>query len=1098
MASRPFRIVESASAVARLEAAADFLRAFPPSQPVTIVAATRGAADELARRIAVERGATVGLARFSLTQLAARVAAAQLAGRGIAPATALGGEAVAARVTFDAVAAGSLTYFKAVAATPGFPRALAQTIADLRAAGVAPADVGDAGEAGPDLARLLGEGAREHSESSTADRARLLDTATAAVGETPDLRAPLLLLDLALETPCEASFAAALAGRATHVCATLPAHDTDARAALEAAGGVVEEAVEKAPGAAAGPDAPVLTRLRTFLFADEAPAPREVDLSLQFFSAPGEGRESIEIARRILEEAARGVPFDEMAILLRAPHHYHGLLEHALERAGVPAWFDRGTRRPHPAGRAFLALLACAAEGLSARRFSEYLSLGQLPAPGAGQTTWSPSLDEVFAGSAFAAEQGLDADEESVETEEEEQGAAVAGTLRTPRRWERLLVEASVIGGGAERWSRRLGGLEAELTRRLAEARREGADAPRAEGIARDRARLAHLRTFALPLIGELAAWPAAARWGEWLDSLATLAPRVLRTPAYVLRILADLRPMASVGPVSLDEVRGVLSGRLRLVDAEPPARRYGRVFVGSPAQARGRAFRVVFIPGLAERMFPQKPRQDPLLVDAARSRLDRRLGTRADQGRRERLLLHLAVGAAVERLYVSYPRLEIAEGRARVPSFYALDVLRGATGRIPDHEALAAAAAASGDPSLAWPAPPDPARAIDDQEHDLAVLRGLLDAGDPASVRGHAQYILKQNAALKRSVTHRWARAEKRWTQYDGVTRSAEPIREALAAERLGARPYSVSALQRFAACPYQFLLGAIYRLQPVEPPQPLQRLDPLTKGSLVHAVQAAFFRALQQRGALPVTPATLDDALATLETSIVKVAAEYEEQLVPAIPRVWRDELTAIARDLRGWVRETAAADTTWTPRYFELAFGLPVGAGDDAGRDPYSVPEPVTIDGRFILRGSIDLVEENIAGDSLRVTDHKTGKDRHRDSLVIEGGAVLQPVLYATALEQVLGKPVHESRLSFCTSAGGYKVRLVTMTPDARRAGIEALEIVDRAIERGTLAAAPREGACTWCDFRPVCGPNEEERVRRKPKEWLADLIELRSRP
>ena len=49
---------------------------------------------------------------------------------------------------------------------------------------------------------------------------------------------------------------------------------------------------------------------------------------------------------------------------------------------GVPAWFDRGTRRPHPAGRAFLALLACAAEGLSASRFAEYLSLGQLPEPG--------------------------------------------------------------------------------------------------------------------------------------------------------------------------------------------------------------------------------------------------------------------------------------------------------------------------------------------------------------------------------------------------------------------------------------------------------------------------------------------------------------------------------------------------------------------------------------------------------------------------------------------------------------------------------------------------------------------------------------------
>ena len=47
---------------------------------------------------------------------------------------------------------------------------------------------------------------------------------------------------------------------------------------------------------------------------------------------------------------ARGVRFDEMAILVRSPQSYLGLLEHALRRADVPAWFDRGTRRPHPTG----------------------------------------------------------------------------------------------------------------------------------------------------------------------------------------------------------------------------------------------------------------------------------------------------------------------------------------------------------------------------------------------------------------------------------------------------------------------------------------------------------------------------------------------------------------------------------------------------------------------------------------------------------------------------------------------------------------------------------------------------------------------------
>src|SRR5206468_4666537 len=85
------------------------------------------------------------------------------------------------------------------------------------------------------------------------------------------------------------------------------------------------------------------------------------------------------VAPAILKEARRGVRFDEMAIFVRSPHSYFGLLEHALRRASVPAWFDRGTRRPHPAGRAFLALVACAAEHLSAARFAEYLSLGQVP-----------------------------------------------------------------------------------------------------------------------------------------------------------------------------------------------------------------------------------------------------------------------------------------------------------------------------------------------------------------------------------------------------------------------------------------------------------------------------------------------------------------------------------------------------------------------------------------------------------------------------------------------------------------------------------------------------------------------------------------------
>jgi CRISPR/Cas system-associated exonuclease Cas4 (RecB family) len=1103
MRLRPFSIVESSSAAVRLDRAARFLERFPPYQPITIVAATRGAADDLARRVA-SRGATIGVSRFSLTQLAARIAAAGLAGEGIAPSTSLGVEAVASRVAFDAAEDGTLDYFGLVARSPGFPKALARTLTDVRLAGITAATLTGAGRAGHDLAALVARAESGLTDASTADRAALLAAAAAGVAGAAFLRAPLLLLDLSVENAMEEAFVAALTAVATDILAIVPARDLSARQALERCGGAVE--------VSDGPRQSDLDHLRACLFSEDAPPPRALDGSLEFFSAPGEGRECVEIARRILREARRGVSFDEMAVFVQSPEHYHGLLEHAFERARIRGWFDRGTRRPHPAGRAFLALLACAAEGLSASRFAEYLSLGQLPDPGDQPRNWIASDDEVFGAAASDSAEpesdGMDGASADTTPADDEDSGMLAGSLRTPRRWERMLVEAAVVGGDPARWQRRLGGFGEELRARRLEIEREDPASPRLTAIDDDLRRLAHLGAFAVPIITEMAGWPALAPWGDWLDRLDDLAPRTLRAPAYVRRVVADLRPMASVGPVSVDEVRLVLSERLRSLDSQPPSRRYGRVFVGSPAQARGRSFRVVFVPGLAERMFPRKSSQDPLLLDEAREAIDparhsrdvataagpHRLITRPERSRRERVLLHLAVGAAAERLYVSYPRLDVAEGRARVPSFYALDVLRGATGVIPDWPSLERQAAERGDPTLAWPAPAQPEDAIDDQEHDLAVLRTLLEARDPATVRGRAQYLLRLNESLRRSVTERWGRGLPRWSQLDGLTRVTDATRAALESQRLQRRPYSISALQKFSACPYQFLLSAVYRLEPAERPEPLQRLDPLTRGSIVHRIQAVTFRALDERGALPVTAASLEAAVAVLEESIVAVADEYREKLAPAIDRVWHEEIASIARDLRGWLRRTAEEDGAWIPRYFELSFGLPLSSD----RDRRSRREEVLIDGRFRLRGAVDLVEEHRDTGVLRVTDHKTGKDRTTDDLIIGGGATLQPVLYSAAIEQVTGKPVAETRLFFCTTAGGYRVRPVPLLPTARRAGVEALEIIDRAIELGFLAAAPNERACAWCDFRPVCGPHEELRMSRKSAAPLRDLIELRSRP
>ncbi len=206
-----------------------------------------------------------------------------------------------------------------------------------------------------------------------------------------------------------------------------------------------------------------------------------------------------------------------------------------------------------------------------------------------------------------------------------------------------------------------------------------------------------------------------------------------------------------------------------------------------------------------------------------------------------------------------------------------------------------------------------------------------------------------------------------------------------------------------------------------------------------------------------------------------------------------MWRDEIGDIGRDLRVWVRRLPQA-AGWEPVHFEFAFGL---KQDDNERDPSSIPDPVLIYGRFKLRGSVDLIERKGPG-TLRITDHKTGKNRTTWKTVIGGGGILQPVLYSLAIEQALGAPVQSGRLFYCTSAGGFVDHEIPINETNRRIGLEALEIVDRAVELGFLPAAPAERACTWCDFLPVCGPDERRRVANKAPEKLGDLEALRERP
>ena len=1037
MSAPSAEFIVSPTAAVRLAAARGWLETRPPGAEVTIIGETLAGPHELVLRAARAAGAAMGWRRTTLSLLAGELGLVPLAASRLAVGDGVARDAIIARalMRLDPEELGRLAR---VSDTPGFIRAMGRALHELRMAGIAPAGVAGADA---ELAAFARAVEAEWSAAGLTDLAGLLEAATGALGDPgfrhPALGRPLLVLDARIWTELEVRFVRALVGRSPDVLATVAEGDPRTLAALRRTVAQPLDA-SRMPPAAGG----AIGRLHTHLF-ESAPVPHEPDEAVTVFSAPGEGREAVEIARRLLSLAEAGTPFDRCAILLRRPEDYRPYLEEALDRARIPAWFAAGLRRPDPAGRAFLALLRCRAEDFSALRFAEYVSIGEVPDPADGEEP-----------------------------------------RRVPRRWEDLLVEAAVVGG-LDRWERRLHGLAAELDLKRAALADENPDDPRIERIDRSLANLACLRDYALPLLADLSALPGEALWSEWLTALSALASRSLRHPENVLAALSRLGPLGPVGPVELDGVLRVLGSRLGEITSPPGAHRYGRVFVGSIDAARGLAFDVVFVPGMAERVFPPKIAEDPILLDEVRRALaPNRLATNADRVANERLAFRLAAGAAREQVVLSYPRIEAMKARPRVPSFYALEAVHASEGRLPGFEELAKRAEDVSDARIGWPAPKSREKAIDEAEYDLAVLDHLGLRGDRA-VRA-AGHLLHANPHLARALRFRAYRWEvPRWTWADGLVQLPEEAAATLADRSPAARPYSVTSLQHFAACPYRFYLHAIQGLRPREAPVGIEALDPLQRGSLVHQVQFELLTRLQAeseegRPLLPVVPRNLAPVLELLEEVLESVAADFKDRLVPAIDRVWDDGIESIRLDLREWLQRESLRRTPFEPWRFELSFGLP----RDPDRDAHSVLEPIELETGLKLRGAIDLVERTADG-VLRVTDHKTGRHRAKPGAIIQGGELLQPVLYGLAVQALFPNArVDSGRLYYCTTDGEFRDHSVRLDERASEAAGLLSDVVLNAFAAGRFPALPREGACRWCDYRPVCGPDEERRVRRKP--------------
>jgi ATP-dependent helicase/nuclease subunit B len=1045
---------------------------------------SRVAGTEIPRRLASSGRAVAGLYPLTLSDLARALAEPALLGRGLQAWD--GGHAAL-------IATRLLEGRHGLKLAPEVSRsrvalALARTLSELRRAAIdPPALEGVAGAAGTpeDRDRLRGladlyRAFHERVEGRFADPATLFRAAREHLADARWLEGAEVLVvdDLELEA-VERELVAALARKLpTRLLARprpAPLH-ASGFAAWAARHGIRETGWADTPLAAVAPqaDPPALGRVKARLFEPPGGGP-ERDGSVELLTAPGEAAEVRAVVRVLLREAARGVPFEDMAVIVPRAEEYAPLFTDLLGRLRVPY-------RLHPSlplrfgrtARSLMLLFRC--RGVPRAEVMEFLTFAPVP------------FAEVLA---------------------EDQVAR-------PAQWDALSRETGIVSG-LDRWIVGLRG-QAEVERES--AAREAEPYRRERRLQRAADALSLLRVVEL-LSATLDALSGEASWPEWSDRLGRVVEQWLgreRDREKVAEVIGDLASLGFLGArAPWSEVERVIEARFeweRLPLDPVPG---GAVHVGAMDAMAGLPFRVVAIPGLVEGGYPGVLRPDPFLLDAERELLAKPappaaaapapaamparrrptgqlslfaegepaaatpppspeagpLPTAQDRLLAERRAFQRAIGQATERLVLSYPRADARTGRERMPSLFFVAAAAAREGRSLDaallDEIVVEDAAAETPLELA----------LDRSERDR---RRVREGGGEAALAIAAGSVFFKQSHL--SARARWS---SQLTPYDGLVAFAprDGVTAELAAEIsrkldpvTAPAPISASRLAVFARCGFQYLLECVLRLEPVEEPEERRRLDPLERGLAFHGVAERFLRERRDGGELPVRDT------AAQRGRIEEIADEELDLLVekspPRFTALWEKERARFKGAMRDWLRREADSAHRATPAHFELGFGL---AYEKAPGEPH-LDEPLAIDlgdGRTLrVSGKIDRIDRRPDG-SLVLRDYKTGRAPRDDGGVFRGGRQLQIPFYILAAARIFPEaPVVEAFLDYVD--GGRQVALdpAAVRSESFRSLLRGL--VD-AIARGHFVQEP--SACEWCDYKVVCGPAPLLQRRRQYK-------------
>ncbi len=509
---------------------------------------------------------------------------------------------------------------------------------------------------------------------------------------------------------------------------------------------------------------------------------------------------------------------------------------------------------------------------------------------------------------------------------------------------------------------------------------------------------------------------------------------------------------------------------------------------------ARGLSFRVLFVLGLNEKVFPRSISEEPFLRDHVRRRLSEVLGNHIPEKLRgfeeERLLFYLLLNAAEEHLYLLYERSD-ESGKPKVLSHYLMDIIQKIEGT------PASAEGSMERQRQKTYVPRGIKEKICNKESRLltpkeAGIRMAFDRIDPIG--------LMKALGMEYEAYERAQRAQRSLegyhpalTAYDGIVGDVSQWWN-----RQAERGFSPTALEIFGNCPFQFFVKKVLGLEPLEEPEHDEMIAAVDVGNLCHSILRDFHQYLMREKYFTTRPQEINPE-GLLHRVAQKNFHDMEQRLPVTYPILWetrKEEILILLKRFVVWDM-LHLEQTGYVPTYLEKAVRLPLADVTPGHSPAFGVEKDASA---IIFKGKIDRIDikrEKDSGDMcFRVIDYKTGKPL-QDNLTKSAirGQRLQIPFYIAMTKRLLAEEIVRKLLHQGATKLGEAVFLYLMQHTDEGAGQEG--ILEKAIKgdewekiekhvwetvksflhdirNGIFPISPTDDAqkCAWCDFSTAC--------------------------